>query len=90
MYDRLPRLLHNFLFLSLPTYPFQVLEVAGINRCDVLPAEDTNFELLGGRVAWGEARTGALEVFKVLVDNVVRANVLGDSCRVTVVSDQLR
>jgi hypothetical protein len=89
MYNRLPRLLHDLLFPTLSADPFEVLEIASVDRCNVLPTEHANFELLGGGITWRKTRAGALQVFEVLVNNVVCADVLRNSCRVAVMGDEL-
>jgi hypothetical protein len=63
MHNRLPCLLHDFLFLTLPTDPFQMLEIASIDRCDVFATEYTNLKFLGCRIAWGKGSAGTLKIF---------------------------
>jgi hypothetical protein len=89
MYNRLPRLLHDLLFSALSADPFEMLKIASIDRCNVFSTEHTNFELLCGWVTWRKTGTGALQVFEVLVNDVVCAYVLRNSCRVAVMGDEL-
>ena len=80
VHNRLACLLHDLLFPALSADPFEMLEIASVYRCDVLSTEHTDLELLRGRIAWRKTGTSALKVFKILVDDIVGADVLSDSC----------
>lgn len=68
-----------------------MFKVAGIDRGDVLTAEDSDFEILthaGGHAGYSFS-AGAFEVFEGLKDYFVSANVLGDDVGFAFVRDEL-
>lgn len=89
MHDGLSGTLHDLQFPALAANALKAVEVIVVHRSDILATEDTDFELLGCRVAGRERRASSLEVIKGLVDDSIRTDLLGNLRRRTVVGNQL-
>ena len=70
----------------------QVLEISFGNFCDIFSAKDTNFKVLNLACGFGSLHTSSLQsvlAIKVLEDDLVGANIVGDLLVCSTVSNKV-